>query len=148
MMAAALQSMWKEIGVVVEVQLNDSTAHYNALREGDFELAFVGWLADIPDPYSFLSALFSDAGPYMKTGYISQVYDDLMRRALEAWDPITRADTLARAEQHALDDVALAPLLFDTARDLVSPRIVGFQESQFNVHPARWIDFDLSRPSP
>jgi oligopeptide transport system substrate-binding protein len=146
LIASALQSMWRKINLHVDIQLSDPNTHYGALRSGAFEISYLSWLAEIPDPYTFAAALFSDAGPYLQTGYRSDRYDYLVRRATLEWDIAERSNLFAQAEALVLEDGPLIPVLFQSSRALVSPQVQGFKDSLFDFHPARWLKVDRSRP--
>jgi ABC-type oligopeptide transport system substrate-binding subunit len=139
-LGVALRSMWKSIGVEVDVHLLNPNSHYTALQAGDFQLGFVNWQADIPDPYTFLSALFSETGNYINTRYHSEAFDGWMRSALQQWDEAARSHLLAEAEDLALRDLPFIPLYFDSGRAIVSTQVQGFADNMFLLHPARWMN--------
>ncbi|HWA88603.1 MAG TPA: peptide ABC transporter substrate-binding protein [Rhizomicrobium sp.] len=140
--AAALQAMWARIGTEITLELSDLNSHYRRIGTGEFELALVNWLPDVPDPSSFLVSLRPRSAEYVNTGYRSDAVEALMDQADISWDAEKRADVLAAAERAALTDLPHIPIYFDANRALVAPALKGFEPSPLAVHPARWIRFD------
>ncbi len=136
---AALQAMWHGVGVTAELVFQDAGSHYTAMQTGDYELGYVRWLADVPDPSSFLGAIDPDGANYLHTGYASNDYRTLLRAAAADWNPLSRAQRLAQAEQVALADLPVLPVYFDTVRELVAANVQGYRQNFYGVHPARWL---------
>ncbi len=55
--AVAVASMWKPLGVTVELYNTETKVHYEDMTRGDVEIGRAGWLADFNDPQSFLDLL-------------------------------------------------------------------------------------------
>ena len=45
---AAMQQMWSEIYVDIEIVQSDAAVFYRTVQENDFDLATAGWSADLP----------------------------------------------------------------------------------------------------
>ena len=50
----ALQSMWKEIGVNIELVSQEWNTFLDTRKNGEYQIARNGWLGDYNDPISFL----------------------------------------------------------------------------------------------
>ncbi len=61
-MCAAIQDMWDDYGIEVEVDQRDWAVIQTALTAGDFTLSRLGWIADYNDPVNFLEILVSASG--------------------------------------------------------------------------------------
>ncbi len=86
------------------------------------------WWADYPEPSSFLYSLLSStrANVYGNWGrYRNEVYDGVLGKAMETPSPGERMDLYRQAEELALTDVALVPLLFEMESILVQPKWAG-----------------------
>ena len=60
--AIALKEFWKRVlGVDVGLNQLEHGAYINALTARNFDLAFIQWGADYPDPQDFLSLLFQSS---------------------------------------------------------------------------------------
>ena len=59
---AAIQDMWDDYGIEIEVDQRDWAVIQTALTAGDFTLSRLGWIADYNDPVNFLEILVSASG--------------------------------------------------------------------------------------
>ena len=81
------------------------------LQKGEFSLARMGWIADYPDPYSFLSLFASDASTNYG-GYHSDSYDAMLREAAMTAEPAARMEIMHQAEAFVLSDLPVVPVSF------------------------------------
>ncbi len=138
--AIALAAMWKPLGVNIEMTNAEATVHYQTIQEGDFDIARAGWIADYNDAENFLTLLRSGVGNNYGA-YSNPEYDKLLDQAANTLDLDKRQQLLQQAENMALDDYALAPLLYYVTRNLVNPSISGWQDNAEDDHPSRWVNF-------
>ena len=140
--AAALQSMWKAIGVNVTPNGSETKIVYNNLRAQNFDVGWAGWLADFPDAsnYLYLAETSSDEMNYSK--YSNAQYDQLNLDADSEVDAVKRADILSRAEQMMLDESPMIPVYFAVSRNMVAPYVKGWEDSPTNLHRTRWMSID------
>lgn len=143
--AAALQSMWKAVGVEMTPQAMEGKAVAAQLRTGDFEVAWAAWVADFPDASNFLYLAETRAGEMNRSRYANPDFDALVLAAEREPDAARRGAMLAQAEQMLLNDVPLAPVFHSVSRNLVAPYVQGWAESPDNVHRTRWLRLN---PSP
>ncbi|WP_069383193.1 peptide ABC transporter substrate-binding protein [Halomonas caseinilytica] len=139
--AVALAAMWRPLGVEVEMINSEATVHYQTIAEGDFDIARAGWIADYNDAENFLSLLHSGVGNNYGA-YSNAEFDDLTDQAARTLDADEREALLEQAEQTALNDYAVLPLLYYVSRNLVNPAINGWEDNVEDKHPSRWISFD------
>ena len=59
---AAIQDMWDDYGIEVDVDRRDWAVIQTALTAGDFTLSRLGWIADYNDPVNFLEIFVSASG--------------------------------------------------------------------------------------
>lgn len=90
------------------------------LSAGEFALARVGWLADCPDPYAFLSLFAADAATNYG-GYRNDQFELALREALTAAEPAGRAAALHRAEAQLAADLPLVPVTYGKRSYLEQP---------------------------
>ncbi|MBO0662605.1 peptide ABC transporter substrate-binding protein [Jiella sp. MQZ9-1] len=139
--AIAIAAMWKPLGVNVKLVNAEVKVHYANLREGDFQVARAGWLADFNDPINFLDLL--KGGNEMNYGkWNNKEYNALLKQASTESDLKKRATLLKQAEQIALDDDAAMPIYFYLSENLVSPKVKGFKDNVFDKHRTRWLSLD------
>jgi oligopeptide transport system substrate-binding protein len=136
-----IQQDWATIAPWVQVELagRDSQLHYDAMRVGDFQVATSGWVPDFDDPYAYLLQWETRAGEINYARYSNPDFDALTAAAVATPDPAERADLLAQAERLFLADSASTPILFEASRDLVSPRITGWQTNRVGINQSRWL---------
>jgi oligopeptide transport system substrate-binding protein len=142
--AIALQSMWRGILVETELERAETAVHYAALQQGDFDLGLASWLAVYDDPQTFTLLLQTESGPNNLGGYSSTEYDRLTDQASRQADPEARAALLREAEALAMREQALIPLYHHAARNLVSPRVLGWQDNMLDVHRSRYLGLDTA----
>ncbi|MGC9418033.1 MAG: peptide ABC transporter substrate-binding protein [Rhodovulum sp.] len=138
--ATAIADMWSNLGVNVEFNVRDASAHYAYLRDrGDFDVARAGWIGDYSDPQNFLFMVESDNDGFNYARYDNPDYDALMDRAAVTTDLAERAAILKQAEAIFMRDLPFIPLLYYTSRSLVSPNLSGWEDNIQNVHPTRFL---------
>ncbi|HMB48060.1 MAG TPA: peptide ABC transporter substrate-binding protein, partial [Afifellaceae bacterium] len=68
-------------------------------------------------------------------------YDALVDKANATTNVDERAAILKQAEKIALDQTAAIPIYYYLSRNVVSPKVTGFEDNAFDVHRTRWLDF-------
>jgi len=144
--AVAIAAMWEPIGVKVELFNAETAVHYDALRAGDFQVGRAGWLLDYNDPSNTLDLLKKgvDQGGTMNWGnnygrYQNEEFNALMVQASTELDLKARGELLAQAEKIAMDEYAAIPIYWYVSKDVVSPKISGFEENAKNIFRTRWL---------
>lgn len=138
--ATAIADMWSNLGVNVEFNVRDASAHYAHLRDkGDFDVARAGWIGDYSDPQNFLFMVESDNDGFNYANYNNPEYDSLMDQAAAETDLAKRAELLQQAEGLFMRDLPFLPLLYYSSRSLVSPKLQGWEDNIQNVHPTRFL---------
>ncbi|MBY5926498.1 MULTISPECIES: peptide ABC transporter substrate-binding protein [unclassified Halomonas] len=139
--AVAVSSMWRPLGVEVELVNAEATVHYQTIAEGDFDVARAGWIADYNDAENFLALLRSGVGNNYGA-YANEAFDTLYDEAATTLDLDERKAILERAEALAMEDDALIPMLYYVSRNLVNPAISGWEDNIEDDHPSRWVSFE------
>jgi oligopeptide transport system substrate-binding protein len=141
-LAIAMQSMWKEVGVVVELNAKDFAIHYDLLKTANFQIAEAGWIYDYNDAQSVLFLFESVNKGLNYPGYNNPAYDELMRQAQNEKDAVARGKLLGQAAGLLIGDVAVAPTCFQYIRPLVKPYVLNWQNTVRGVNRTRWLDID------
>ena len=147
LVAVVLQEMWREIGAFAQITQSESQIHYDLLLRRDFEVAWAGWSADYLDPKNFLFTLDSTNTSMNNGDYKSHTFDALMHDSDIERDPKLRAELLAQAEQHMLNDLALTPVYFGVTRNLVSTDVRNWIANSVNINRTRWLSLHRARAS-
>jgi len=138
--AVAIQEQLKPLGIEVTMVNTDTKTHYGHLEQkGDFDVARAGWIADYKDPESFLGISRKASGNNY-SNYNSAKFEELMdKAAADGGKPELRLKDMSEAERVLIDDVGQIPLLYYSYKNLVSPKITGFDENVMDVHPSRFV---------
>jgi ABC-type oligopeptide transport system substrate-binding subunit len=113
--------------------------HFANLRQGEYEVAFVGWSADFNDASSFLYVLQSSSVNSNYSRYRSAAFDGAMNKAANMENAGARAQLLRQAEEIAMTDQPVIPLYFGVTKSLVSQRVVGWRANAVDVHLSRYL---------
>ncbi len=138
--AVAIADMWKALGVETRLLATDTTTHYAFLREKPpFNVARSGWFADFPDAQNFLFLGQSDNQALNAASFSNETFDRLMREAQVEASPERRRAILHEAEALLLDEQPDLVLLTYKSRDLVSPKLKGWEANVRDHHPGRYM---------
>jgi oligopeptide transport system substrate-binding protein len=138
--AIALQSMWKQIGVQVELSSAEAKVHWKLLEQRDFEVSYNAWNLDYNDAKNLLFQFQSAAVQLNNSAYNSPAFEALLKAADREMDGAKRAKILGEAHALLLADVPAAPLTFPFARHLVKGYVLNWVENANNVNRTRWLD--------
>jgi len=137
--AVAVAAMWKPLGVEVELYNTETKVHYDELQKGIVDVGRAGWLADYNDADNFLKLLKSTV-QFNYGRYANTEFDALLDKADVTTDADARADLLRQAEEIALSESASMPIYYYLSRNVVSPKVKGFEDNAFDIHRTRWLD--------
>ncbi len=141
--AATAQTMWRQIGVEVELVLNEPATHYNQhLQVANFDVGTAAWVGDYDDPETFLFMFESSNKGFNYGGWSNAQYDELMRQERMEPDAVKRAAIMRQAEQILLDDYGVAPTRFRFNNYLVKPYLKGWTGNMRGVNRSRWMSIE------
>ncbi len=123
----------RDLGIQAEVLLIDWPDYIQDLTGGRLPIFVLSWVADYPDPASFLTALFHSSSPDNYLGYRNPEVDRLLDMAAEEPDEEARARLFAEAQQRILDDFVVIPLYWDVSYLLVKPRVQGLELTPLGI---------------
>jgi oligopeptide transport system substrate-binding protein len=125
----ALQAMWRrELGIQVTVDSFDLKTLLQNLQAKRYGIGLAGWIADFPDPASFLELFVTDGGNNW-TGWSNARYDALIARAKHTADPAARFEVFQQAEALLLEEAPITPLDHLTRAYLVHSSVKGWAPS-------------------
>ncbi|WP_165694231.1 ABC transporter substrate-binding protein [Teichococcus deserti] len=114
----AVAQMWRQVGVVAEVQVMPNAAWLPRFVQGRFGASLSGWLGLSGEPQSYLTAMLASRdhargrGSFNPGGYASPALDALIDRAVETPGSAPRQALWRQAVRLAVvEDAALLPLL-------------------------------------
>jgi oligopeptide transport system substrate-binding protein len=145
--AEAIQKMLKEnLNVSVDIDVVPLAEHLESLETGKTLFWRSGWVADYPDPESFLTLLYGKHVPnsiseksYLNSvRYRSQKFDSLFAAAMKETDDLKRMMLYHDADQTAIDDAAIMPVFYEENYRLIQTSVKKF--------PANAMEYrDMSR---
>jgi len=140
--AIALRTFWKRV-LGVEVTLNslEHGAYNNALTARNYQLAFIAWGADYPDPQNFLSLQLQTGAPNNNGSYSNATFDSLTRRAdVLVGNNAQRLSLYRQAERLAVNDAAWIVLDWNKADILIRPSVHGLVVNGLGLTAPNWAD--------
>ncbi len=106
----ALQNMWGEVGINLEIEQLEAATKTERYRTNDFQMRTAAWTNDINDPSQITSyfAVYENVES-LHTGFQSDEVDELFAESQETLDPETRAEQYSRIQEIFMD---AAPIVF------------------------------------
>ncbi|MCI9502732.1 MAG: peptide ABC transporter substrate-binding protein [Hungatella sp.] len=122
----ALQNMWQTVlGVNVTLNNQDWNVFLQTRKDGDYQIARNGWIADYNDPCSFLDMWYTDGGNN-DAQYSNPEYDALIDAAKATSVPEERMEAFHKAEDILMgQDNVHAPIYFYTQKYMMDDSIQG-----------------------
>jgi oligopeptide transport system substrate-binding protein len=108
--------------VSVSVQNLPFKTRLSRSTAGNFDIVVSGWSADFADPISFLD-LFTSTNPENNGKWKNTSYDKLIADSKTTASTSKRWDDLTKAEDILLNNVAVAPLYYNTNSALIRPTV-------------------------
>jgi oligopeptide transport system substrate-binding protein len=150
LIAEAIQGMWRrELGVEVSLVNQELKAVLAARRAGDFQILRGDWIADYPEPSSFLDVWRGDSGNNYG-GWSNPDYDSLLFTADRTPEAAARAGLWQQAEGLLLDGAPFIPIYHYTHVFLLQPSVQGWYPNLLDHHPYKyvWLEDRASAPAP
>lgn len=126
----------KELNVKLNIRLCDYAEREAAIASGEAQIWRAGWIADYPDPQSFLSILYGNGMSSNVFHFMNSRFDQNYEAALVETNPDKRAQYLLDAAQQVTDDAVVIPILMDNMLIMVNARVKGVV-----ANPMELLDF-------
>jgi oligopeptide transport system substrate-binding protein len=134
--AEALQNMWKQnLGINVTLKPIESKVFVSQLKQGNYEMANLGWLSDFFDPGPMFDIFVTDS-PNNWAKYSNPKYDELVKNAEKENDKQKRSEYLHEAEKILLADMPVIPAYHMSIPYMIKPNVKGV-----NMSPLGWMFF-------
>jgi oligopeptide transport system substrate-binding protein len=141
LVAQVIQQMWKEhLGIKVNLMNEEWKSLLRTLRAKNFDIGRYTWIADYPDPMTFLEIYASDS-PQNLTGWKNKSFDQLLKDATHEPDPQRRLKQLKKAESILLNEAAVIPIYVYNKAYLIAPHVRGFYKKLNDRHPLKNVYF-------
>lgn len=139
--AVEMQAIWKEnLGIQVELENQEWGTYLNTESTLDYGISRAGWVADYPDPNTFLD-MFVTGGGNNRTGWGSPRYDALIAAAGRERGEGRRMELFREAERIlVVDEVPIMPIYFYVSLNLYNAnRIGGIYPNPLDEHPLKYV---------
>ncbi|MEO6244359.1 MAG: peptide ABC transporter substrate-binding protein [Opitutaceae bacterium] len=138
--AEIIQALWqRELGVKITIEPSEQKTWVEARNALRHTIAIGTWTADFPDPTNFLDPLRTGHGGN-SSGWANPAYDRLLDQAANTVDPAARLALLREAEKLALDEAAVAPLVFGARTYLIHPAVKNWAPAPMGIHRYQLIE--------
>jgi oligopeptide transport system substrate-binding protein len=143
-LGAIIQEWQQNLGVEISVrQLEPEIFIYNLKQEKD-DMFILGWIADYPDPHTFVDILFYTGSENNFFEYSNLDLDALLDQAAIEQDEATRLPMYQQAEQLVVDEAPCLPLWHGTNHILVKPYVKDYELSSLGVPDLSRVHIDRS----
>ena len=140
---AVIAMLEENLGVRVDPsQGGDPGLFFSDLREGDYQMSVVGWIADYVDPQNFLDIKFHSESGNNETGYSNPEVDDLLERARTEQDEATRLGLYQQAEEIIVQDAPWIPLFHQKTNALIKPNVQDYFIAPFVIPNLRYVSIN------
>jgi oligopeptide transport system substrate-binding protein len=130
----ALQAAFRKIGVRITVEQKDWGSFIATQQELNYDISIGGWIGDYLDATTFLD-LWTSGNGNNNSGWSSQEYEDLLRKAAKQADTVERARILAQAEALMLEAAPIIPIAWYSRLYLHRPEVKGWHPLVLDNHP-------------
>ncbi|AIZ64441.1 ABC transporter substrate-binding protein [Hymenobacter sp. DG25B] len=130
-----LQKNWADVGVQVEIDVNQSAAQQEMVDNGRAAFFTKSWLGDYPDAENYLALFysknFSPAGPN-KTHFKNATYDKLYEQAKLEQDLNKRYDLYRQMDRIIVEECPVITLYYDEVVRLTQNNVRGLMPNPMN----------------
>jgi peptide/nickel transport system substrate-binding protein len=132
--AESIQSMLKEIGVNMKLNIIQFAQHLDNIDAGRADFYRLGWIADYPEPENFLNLYYGKnvpkdptaISPINSTRFQNAEYDALFEKAIATTDQAERYKLYEQAEQIAISQAPMLLIYYDEDYRMLQPYVKGY----------------------
>ena len=130
-----LQKQWADVGVQVQIDINQSAAQQDLVDNGRVAFFAKSWLGDYPDAENYLALFyspnFSPAGPD-KTHFKNAAYDQLYDEARRTQDVTKRTALYQAMDRIVVEESPVISLYYDEVVRLTQNNVRGLTPNPMN----------------
>jgi ABC-type transport system substrate-binding protein len=130
---AILREDLAEVGIQLHHEYVDWAEFNRRLLSHEITTFRIVWVADVPDPDSFLAALFASDGAFDLFDYANDTVDSLLTVGAEMRSSVDRAAVYRRAEKLILEDAVVIPLFHNANNFAVRQELHGLVVTPFGL---------------
>jgi oligopeptide transport system substrate-binding protein len=139
----AILFMWEEnLGVNISTRQTEFATFLSDLRDGEYQMFELGWVADYPDPENFLKIQFHSGSNNNYSRYANSEVDRLLEEADTEADEATRMSLYQQAEQIIVNEAPWIPLFHDKFSVLIKPYVKDYTLPPFVIPRLRYVQIE------
>lgn len=143
------------LGITVKVETIPFAQHLESIETGKSLFWRTGWIADYPDPETFLTTLYSahiptDLNARSSTNsvrYSNPRFDSLYNAAVHEADPARRAELFLEADRVQVEDAAIMPIYYELNDRLVQRNVRNFDINPMEFRDMTRVWLDVEEPA-
>ncbi len=142
-MTDIITDVWsEELGMTIIIDVVPFSLYIGNPEASPYSMAYITWIGDFYDPYSFLSLWTSNSG-FNPSRYHNKTYDDLIEEALLKKTKSERYQLFKKAEQLLLDTAVVIPISHGVSINFVDNDVLkGWFPNLLNIHPFKYMSLE------
>lgn len=149
--AEAIQSMLQEnLNVHVRLEQVEFGQHLKKIDQGQASFFRLGWVADYPDPETFLNLFYgklvptgTGISPINSTRFVNADFDRVFEQAIGTIDRAKRMELYRKAEQIAIDQAPMILIFHDEDYRFLQPYVRGYLHNAMDRLMLHTVWFDV-----
>lgn len=145
LIAERLQQVWQDnLGITIELASQEWKTFLKDTREGNYEVARMGWIGNFPDTEAEFLPPFKCDSPDNRTKWCNERFMELFREAEATMDRKQRLRIVYEMEKLMIEEAPIIPLYIYTQHHLQKPYMRDLAINFPDQQPWRyaWIDPD------
>ncbi len=139
-MTDIITDVWsEELQMTIIIDVVPFSLYISNPESSPYSMAYITWIGDFYDPYSFLSLWSSDSA-FNPSRYHDPAYDELIEGSLLKTTDQERFSLLRQAEQLLLDTAVVIPIAHGVSVNFVDSKVLnGWYPNLLNIHPFKYM---------
>lgn len=137
-----IQFELQKSGIQLNIEISTGLSFRNMVQNSNLAFFRASWIADYPDPESYLSLFysgnFSPAGPNY-THFSNPAYDSLYVLSNQINEEAERLMLLQQMDQIIMEESVIVPLYYDQVLRFVHKNIDGFSSNPMNLLKLKFV---------
>lgn len=126
------------LNITANVKLVSLEGRNAAVSSGKAAMWVSGWIADYPDPETYLSLFYGgnikENSKFINTfKYKNPLYDAAFVQSCKELDPAKRMEYILKCDQMIVDDAVVMPILSDDFITMINSRVRNFETNSLEV---------------
>jgi peptide/nickel transport system substrate-binding protein len=148
--AEAIQGMIEDVlNIRIRLKQVEFAQHLEAIDAGRAPFYRLGWVADYPDPETFLNLWYGKLvpspdkiSPLNSVRYTNPAFDAVFEQALATTDRAERMKLYARAENIAMADAPMLMIFYDEDYRFIQPYVRDYRNNAMDRRMYKYVWFD------